>query len=968
MENTLNENQPIEQKVIDLLGTYTGSNNYILKLKRLKEINKKFFPSRTQCEYVINYYNLKPKVARKWIDIDPYFAAKFAKDNGFIDIPYKIWVENLLVEKEKAFHIWGKYFENEYLKDFWIPRASVIKVHKVEDVTIDYSKYSARPPLPHQKEAIEKLVGCDKFILADSMGVGKGLTINTLCYTPYGRVEIGNLKVGDDIIGSDGKTYNVTGVFPQGIKELYKITFNDGVSITTDENHLWSVCSGTNGNNSKYKLNKKNLILSTKQMFDEDGHIEIFGQGYNICKKYKIKTYYKEKSGYSKWQIPIVKPIEFKNNDILPIEPYLLGLGLGDGHFKKRSMYFTVSKYDFDEMFDGIDFIKLNMCTRDKENQKGCRIGFNTELIDLGIDKSRSYDKFIPNIYKYSSIEDRISILQGLMDTDGHCLRNNGIIFQGTQYTTVSEQLCNDVMEIVHSLGGIARKSISIGAYKKNGVKHICRKSYRLNIKMPPGINPFRLSRKSSIYNEPQKYKVGRYIKNIERCGEGETVCISVNSPDQLYVAEHAIVTHNTTSAVIAALEVKPKRVLIVCPASLKINWMRELRFLTDRSIFICDGKEFSLEHDFVIVNYDILKNFHSIKKEERENSLILKSNFDLVIFDEAHMISNPKAERTKVVNDFAKTIKRVWLLSGTPMTSRPMNYFNLLSLIDSPVAQNWMAYAIRYCAGYQIKLKNRKVWMTNGAANLDELRERTASQFLRRLKENVLDLPPKIIEPIYLRLDSEKYESIMGEYYEWLETPNNNPSLSMEIAKIMKVRQLIAEEKVENTIEIAENILQEEKKVIIFTNFTNVLKRLVDYFGKKCVYLDGSCTQKHRQDAVDRFQDDENITVFIGNIKAAGVGITLTAAEGIIFNDISFVPGDMAQAEDRAYRYGQKNSVSIFYMIFENTIEGIIYDIVDRKKNIINTVMGDNLDGGEVETTKDIIKKINNRTPTLFE
>jgi SWI/SNF-related matrix-associated actin-dependent regulator of chromatin subfamily A-like protein 1 len=223
-----------------------------------------------------------------------------------------------------------------------------------------------------------------------------------------------------------------------------------------------------------------------------------------------------------------------------------------------------------------------------------------------------------------------------------------------------------------------------------------------------------------------------------------------------------------TTSTIIAALETGSKKILIVCPASLKINWQREIENYSDRPVFICEGKKFSTEHDFVIINYDILKNFHDPKSKEL--TLLEQCNFDLVILDEAHMISNAQAQRTKIINSFVKKINRVWLLTGTPMTSRPMNYYNLLSIIESPVAQNWMAYAIRYCQGYQFKAGNRKVWNVSGASNLEELRDRTSKQILRRLKEEVLDLPDKIITPVYLRLQSKEYENLMGEYYDWYD------------------------------------------------------------------------------------------------------------------------------------------------------------------------------------------------------
>jgi SWI/SNF-related matrix-associated actin-dependent regulator 1 of chromatin subfamily A len=174
-----------------------------------------------------------------------------------------------------------------------------------------------------------------------------------------------------------------------------------------------------------------------------------------------------------------------------------------------------------------------------------------------------------------------------------------------------------------------------------------------------------------------------------------------------------------------------------------------------------------------------------------------------------------------------------------------------------------------------------------------------------------------------------------------------------------MKVRKVIANEKTKQTIDFAENILEQGKKVIIFTNFTDTLNKITEHFGKLAVKLDGSSTKPQRQYAVDQFQENDKIKVFVGNMRAAGVGLTLTAAEAVIINDLSFVPGDMSQAEDRAYRIGQKKSVSVYYPLFENTIEGIIYDIVNTKKQNIKTVMGDNLNNTDV--VEEILNKINN-------
>lgn len=412
-----------------------------------------------------------------------------------------------------------------------------------------------------------------------------------------------------------------------------------------------------------------------------------------------------------------------------------------------------------------------------------------------------------------------------------------------------------------------------------------------------------------------------------------------------------------TTSTVIASLESGAEKVLIICPASLKINWQREIANYTDKEVSIIEGKKWE-PAEFTIINYDILKNFHDPKHPEKSD--ILNYGFDLVVMDEAHYIQNVKAARTKIANHIVKKVGKVWLLTGTPMTSRPMNYYNLLDLVDSPVAENWMAYAIRYCAGYQFSVGPKKVWNVTGASNLEELRDRTKPQVLRRLKEDILDLPEKIITPVYLRLKSRDYEKLMGEYYDWYNSSEESTSLTIQFSKLMKVRQVIAESKIKDTIEIAQNIIDQGKKVIIFTNFTDTLNKLTDAFPKVSVKLDGKMSKPQRQYSVDEFQNNDKIKVFVGNLKAAGVGITLTEAEAVIMNDLSFVPSDHSQAEDRAYRYGQKFSVSVYYPVFENTIEGIIYDILSKKKNIFETVMGDN--EGKADVMEEILNMISQK------
>jgi SNF2 family DNA or RNA helicase len=399
-----------------------------------------------------------------------------------------------------------------------------------------------------------------------------------------------------------------------------------------------------------------------------------------------------------------------------------------------------------------------------------------------------------------------------------------------------------------------------------------------------------------------------------------------------------------TTAAVIASIESQAKKVLIICPASLKINWKREIENYSDKRIFIIEGRKWGSTFDYYIINYDIIKNYHTTDKSEDSDDykLLVNAGFDLAIVDEAHYLSNPQANRTKLLNDVLSKIPKVWLLTGTPMTSRPINYYNLLKIVNSPLAINWQTYVRRYCKGYQFTVGNRKIWNTSGASNLDELRELTQNIVLRRLKTDILDLPEKIINPIYLELKSTFYDEELEEFMRISEDKKKDESITVTLNRLMKIRQLIAMEKIQYTCELIDKVLEQDKKVIVFTNFTNVVDVLHEKYKKNSVILDGRMSKDKRQESVDKFQNNDKVKIFISNIVAGGVGITLTAAETVIMNDLSFVPAHHSQAEDRAYRYGQKNSVLVYYPLFENTIERIVYNILQKKKNIIDQVMGD--------------------------
>ena len=404
-----------------------------------------------------------------------------------------------------------------------------------------------------------------------------------------------------------------------------------------------------------------------------------------------------------------------------------------------------------------------------------------------------------------------------------------------------------------------------------------------------------------------------------------------------------------TLQSIVAALEVDAERVLIVCPSSLKINWKREIEnFCEDVSII--KGKHWDPDR-FTIINYDILKNFHTIEERGKKyedwelRREIVEFNPDLIILDEAHYVKNHKSIRGKILKDISKRFKteRVWLLTGTPIANRPMDYFNLLSIIDSPVTNNWVHYAKTYCDGMRFRKGNKFIWVTTGASNLEELSTKTKRTILRRKKEDVLDLPEKLITPVYLELENvDGYKNVWNEYMEQRKLDGKKGNPAKDLVEMTLLRTFIAMETVPYTIEKTEEALESNKKTIIFCNFNDEMDSFINHFGDKCVCVRGGMSDAKKQHAVDRFQEDDSCMVFVGQIKAAGVGLTLTKAEIVIMNSLDWVPGTHEQAEDRAYRIGQKETVNIYYMLIDDTIDTLVWNILNEKKKVIGTIMGE--------------------------
>lgn len=928
------------------LKNYVGGNDYILSLQQKMKLNPYMILTKNQLDYLDKNIKKEPEIINKVVEITEYFGEELKKQFELKNTPKKIQVFKLLSENDKSYHVTGKLYKNqkEYVL-FYIPKTQILDTlepnDNYDDIEVDFESVNkinklGRKLFKHQEEGVKFLLSKDRSLLADDMGLGKASSIDSKLLTPKGWIKMGDVKVGDLVIGSNGKPTKVTGVFPQGKKDLYNITFTDGTIVETCDEHLWAVQT------TNHK--KRNNGFEVKELKDIKGDLT-YGTRGNL-----------------KWYIPMVKPVEFNKQDI-HIHPYLLGLLLGDGCLTQKNIsYSTVDNEILQSFIQYLPEYHIIKHTRGCNYFLTCNIpnkqkGFNNEirkwLIYYGLIGTKSDTKFIPKNYIYNNKEIRVSILQGLLDTDGYCSKSGTIT-----YTSTSKQLSDDVKEIIHSLGGVARQQQKKGGYKKNGVLIECKTYYSLTINLPEDITPFRLSRKINRMVKNKKYHPSRGIKKIEYSRTFDSQCISVESKDRLYVMDDYVVTHNTKSTISASLLSGSEKILIICPANAKINWYREVTEYVDVEFVTIVKPGFWQPKMFTIVNYDILDRFHN-PDDETVESYINNEQFDLLICDEAQMLKNKDAKRSKIVKQISNNIQKVWLLTGTPINNRPMDFYNLLSICKVPIVDNFQHFAYRYCDAKKFKKKlksgqTKTIWLTDGASNLEELNRKVKPYMLRRLKNDHLDLPPKIVSPFYLELENRKeYDECFNTYLEWLKLEGKKLGSGRQMVEMLVLRRFISHIKIPYTLEMINNFLEQsdDRKIIIFTVFTETLDELKRQLGPVAVCHNGKLSSAEKQKSIDRFQTDPNVRVFIGNIISAGSAITLTASDTTIFHDLDFVPSNHAQAEDRNYRISQTNTVNIYYPIFQDTIEEKIYEILQKKKEIISKVVGDEFDTTDIMT-----------------
>lgn len=446
-----------------------------------------------------------------------------------------------------------------------------------------------------------------------------------------------------------------------------------------------------------------------------------------------------------------------------------------------------------------------------------------------------------------------------------------------------------------------------------------------------------------------------------------------------------------TVSSIIASLAGGYKKVLIITTASLKSGWKKDLLYyVPEEDIEIVNGSKWTPGKKYTLINYDIIDNFYEVPMEpafdieyvydkegnvvdelrvpvmvkdkstgkmvqkmqkSRKKADIQKAlndsplfweNYDCVIIDEAHKLSNNTSIRYKTIYDFLRKSapKGIFLLTGTPLTNRPINLYHILKLIDADITRDYNYFIKRYCGGEEIQLKDGRTIIKSGdATNLDELRERIKDIYIRRLASETGEMVGKTITRKYYDLSEKEkieYDRLWNEYQEVQENSGNYDSEQYrQLVEGMLVRQYLAKEMTKHTIDLAEEYIESGEKVVLITCFQEEMDILQKHFGKSCVVYNGKMTAKQKDKAQDEFMNNPKIKVFIGNLIACGVGLSLPVARILIFNSYDWVAGNNAQCEDRIYRLTQTRDVECIYQLFTDSISQDMFDKVIYKELI---------------------------------
>lgn len=768
------------------------------------------------------------------------------------------------------------------------------------------------------------------------VGLGKLQPNSEPVLTPRGWCRMGDLVLGDLVIGSDGKPTEILGVFPHKSQEIVKVTFTDGSWTRCGWDHLWYVEA-----ENHRRRNQVGHVMTTRQLVDGGLTVKV-----------------NDASERSKWYVPMVQPVEYAPVN-LELDPYLMGVILGDGTIAAGG---SVTVCTDKEIIRACKMKYLRDHKTGEYTGYGSCPGIGPVMRSLRLARHRSWEKFIPEHFLLGSPEQRLALLQGLLDTDGSPIDKGGVEFSST-----SENLTDGVVELAQSLGGIAKKKGPRITTFQNGEG---RPSWRVNVKLPGHLTPFRLRRKLAKWVRPTKYQPIRKIVSVEVDGREEATCIKVAAADSLYVTRSFIITHNTIVTLTNILERIDRMdvygTLVVAPLRVcQTVWMQEAKnwaHTQDLTFSLIHGvprdRHYAMRKkaDIYLVNYENL----AWLVDEIVHVYLSKGEyppFNMVVYDEISKMKDTSSNRVLAMGQLLSYFPYRMGLTATPASNGYKDLFGQYFVLDSGqrLGTNITTFKDEFFnaegyMGYDLETKP-------GAEDL--IKMRIADITLQMSNEDYAELPEVVYNDIMLKLSPavmEKYEQLESDMFLELESGNSvevfnaaaltNKCLQAANGALYLVPgspewDLLHDVK----LQALEDIVEESsgQPILCLYAFKSDRDRIMKKFPH-ATYLGGPMTTAEVEQIVQDWTDGKT-SLLIGHPASLAHGLNLQyGGHTMVWFGLNWSLELYDQAIGRLVRQGQKYPVIVHRLLAEATLDEAVRDALFNKavtqtdlKNTIN-------------------------------